>query len=548
MLTVSDAFKEAMVAPVRQFKAEADCRLNESDLTEITTFTQDDAIKTIEIQRVGDNSKFFGFGVCQRLNLHLIDLMDELSPLSSSEVNIRLGIVLPDNTVEFVSYPTFYISERNREEETGELSITAYDKLDTASVHHVQELQLEAPYTIEDFIVACGNLLGMGVTFENIPEGDFALYLNYPEGANFGGNESIRDALNAAAEAIQAVYFVDHNDNLHFKRLIIDGDALATITVEDYFTFDHSDNRRLDEVWHVTELGDNVSAKRSTIGSAQYVRNNPFWELREDISAIVENALANVGGLTISQFDCDWRGNLPLEVGDKVELRRICRDDCVAPAYVFDDVINYDGGYAHKTQWQYTNSDAETESNPSTIGEAINHTYARVDKINREITLYASRIDENSSEISSIKINTDAINASVSQIESVVQEGLDAANQQIETLSKEVSATMTAEGVQLAINSALENGVDKVETSTGYIFNDEGLTISKSDSEITTQITEDGMTVSKSGDVVLTANNEGVQAQNLHATTYLIIGTNSRFEDYEDINGESRTGCFWIGG
>ena len=59
-----------------------------------------------------------------------------------------------------------------------------------------------------------------------------------------------------------------------------------------------------------------------------------------------------------------------------------------------------------------------------------------------------------------------------------------------------------------------------------------------------TQITEDGMTVYKSDEAVLTANNLGVDAVNLHATTYLIIGTKSRFEDY----GSSRTGCFWIGG
>ncbi|MBE6782978.1 MAG: hypothetical protein E7536_03085 [Ruminococcaceae bacterium] len=62
--------------------------------------------------------------------------------------------------------------------------------------------------------------------------------------------------------------------------------------------------------------------------------------------------------------------------------------------------------------------------------------------------------------------------------------------------------------------------------------------------EIKTQITEDGMTVYKNDEEVLVANNEGVKAEDLHATTYLIIGTNSRFEDY----GNGRTGCFWIGG
>ena len=53
------------------------------------------------------------------------------------------------------------------------------------------------------------------------------------------------------------------------------------------------------------------------------------------------------------------------------------------------------------------------------------------------------------------------------------------------------------------------------------------------------------MRVSKGSEVVLTADNGGVEARNLHATTYLIIGGNSRFEDY---NNGSRTGCFWIGG
>ena len=47
----------------------------------------------------------------------------------------------------------------------------------------------------------------------------------------------------------------------------------------------------------------------------------------------------------------------------------------------------------------------------------------------------------------------------------------------------------------------------------------------------------------KNDEAVLIANNTGVNAVNLHATTYLIIGTNSRFEDF----GDKRTGCFFIG-
>ena len=572
MYVVSEAFTRAMVAPVRQFKANVLIRQNENDLLDTTLFTQDDLIKSIEIQRVGDKSKFYGYGICQRLNIHLVDLADEIAPVSNSAINIQLGIVLPDGTTEFVNYPTFYLTEKNRAEEDGELSLTAYDLLDKASQHLITELNLEAPYTIEDVAVSCANFLGVGLTLQDISSDDYAFNLDYEEGANWSGTENIRQVLDRVAEATQTIYYIDFNNNIRFKRLDIGGntiatsdgevlltsdgetlssgggEALATITENDYFSFNHGDNRRLVEVCHVTELGDNVSASLGITGTTQYIRNNPFWDLRDDIATIVENALANVAGLTINQFDCHWRGNLPLEIGDKIDLKQVCTDNCVESAYVLDDVITYDGGYSQKTQWKYENSVSETDSNPTSIGEALGDTFAKVDKINREITLYASQITENQSDISQIKMETDEIKASVTNVETTVDEGLAGVNEQIEKLTKEVEATMTAEGVQIAIKSALENGVEKVETSTGYVLDDTGLTISKSDSEISTQITEDGMTVSKSGDVVLVADNQGVFAQNLHATTYLIIGTYSRFEDYENLDGEARTGCFWIGG
>ena len=94
------------------------------------------------------------------------------------------------------------------------------------------------------------------------------------------------------------------------------------------------------------------------------------------------------------------------------------------------------------------------------------------------------------------------------------------------------------------VQSAMDDGVSKVVTSTGFTFDDAGMTVEKSGSEMKTQITENGMSVYQNSAQVLTANNKGVDARNLHATTYLIVGNNSRFEDY----GYDRTGCFWIGG
>ena len=107
---------------------------------------------------------------------------------------------------------------------------------------------------------------------------------------------------------------------------------------------------------------------------------------------------------------------------------------------------------------------------------------------------------------------------------------------------------MTAEEVITTVKTELtENGTTKVNTMIGK-FDDEGLTIDKLEAPTKTQVSENGMTVYRKDEtedrVVLTANSNGVDAENLHATTYLIVGKNSRFEDY----GNGRTGCFWIGG
>ena len=51
------------------------------------------------------------------------------------------------------------------------------------------------------------------------------------------------------------------------------------------------------------------------------------------------------------------------------------------------------------------------------------------------------------------------------------------------------------------------------------------------------------MRIYNTDEEVLKVDNSGVDAVNLHATTYLWIGKNSRLEDY----GETRSACFWVG-
>ena len=114
-------------------------------------------------------------------------------------------------------------------------------------------------------------------------------------------------------------------------------------------------------------------------------------------------------------------------------------------------------------------------------------------------------------------------------------------------LSGKVELKLDAEAVTIVVEKEIAKGVDRVETETGYVFDSDGLDISKAGEAISNSLTHEGMYVKKSGDDILVADKDGVQATDLHAKTYLIIGEGegrSRFEDY----GIDRTGCFWVGG
>ena len=689
MIETTQTSLDALVSPSREIKAKIDLF---DGTTKKATFTGSDKIKKFQIERAGEEGKFFGFGVSQKLELELLDKNRELNIVKGNTFDVYLTA---DTT--YTKILSCEVDSIKRDEKTNGLTITAYDALYRASGHQVKDLTLTKPYTIKDFCEACGAKLGVSV------KGIDTFLLSYPNGANFDGAETLREALDMVAEATQTIYFMDSTNALVFKRLDKAGANLLTIDKNIYFEYKNNGPRVLKTICSTNELGDDVSESGTTGDATQFVRDNAFWELREDITDLVHNAVVAVGGLSISQFECKWRGNFYLEIGDKIQI--LGKDNSSAITYLLNDTLVYNGGLNQISSWKYKDS-GETASNPTNLGEAIKQTYAKVDKQNKEITLLASEVktqteaikktvkqvdveyylstssstptggtwsteappwEENKymwsrqkitytdgtfairnatciagakggdgapgrgitsvsteyyistsetelaggawsenqpvweegkyiwtrskivynnptsteyttavcdatwkeinaiqgeqktliTDVASLKVAKDNIVASVSQITEVqtktsssltdlqntVTDQNNANAEQFETLTQKVESSMTADQVHLAISTELSKGVDKVTTSTGFTFNEAGLTISKTDSEITTNIDEDGMSIYKNNEEVLTADNTGVTQINATIKQYLIVGKNSRFEDY----GSDRTGCFWIG-
>lgn len=502
-----------LVSPARSIEGVVEL-YNGSTL--LNTFKHTDALSSFTISRAGD-TKFFGFGVCQEIEVKLVD-KERAIDIVKNQI-IKIAFKVNNNTV--YPAPPFYISEVTRDENTNELTIKGFDAIHKMKSHTIAELELEAPYMIEDILNKIASLFG--VWFGIYVEDRSAFSVIYPEGANFEGTETIREVLDDIAEATQTIYYMDYFNTLAFRRLEYMYEPVVTINKADYFTLESKTNRILSDICSATELGDNIITSTGKEGETQYVRDNAFWELNENITTVLDDAIALVGGTSIHQFNCKWRGNYLLEPGDKIAI--ITKDDNTIISYLFNDKYTYNGGLSADTSWDYGEKNGESTDNPVTLGETLKKTYAKVDKANKQIEIVAG-------ETTAIKMTTDSIQASVANI-----------TDDVDMLSKEVSAKMSEEDVTILIKSSINEGADSITTTTGFTFNEDGLNISKSDNEINTQITEDGMSIYRNNDEILVANNLGVQAEDLHATTFLIIGNNSRFEDYN----KNRTGCFWIG-
>lgn len=118
-------------------------------------------------------------------------------------------------------------------------------------------------------------------------------------------------------------------------------------------------------------------------------------------------------------------------------------------------------------------------------------------------------------------------------------------NSDIEGLNERISEIQqTSDDVSIRIQNIIDNGVDKVITETGATLDSDGLHVTKSGEEMESRIDYSGLYVERDGEAILKATNVGVEAENVTVRTYLTIGKNSRFEDYDT----NRTGCFYVGG
>ncbi len=264
-------------------------------------------------------------------------------------------------------------------------------------------------------------------------------------------------------------------------------------------------------------------------GSNAYVITGNFLlasDSHEALAAVAETLYGILRTVTYTPCKVRMPANLAVQAGDIVKLTD--GNDSTFSAYVMTKVQR-----GQRETLESTGS--ALRDNVLTNNNAqFSDLQGRVLEIETSVEGFRVENREQDEKISRMELSVDGIKTKVTTQETDL-------NQVTNRVSMVEQA---ADGLSLRVRSIVEDGTDRVITSVGYTFDETGLTVRKSGKAIKTQITEDGMTVYKNNNAVLTANSEGVNAVDLHASTYLMVGGRSRFENY----GTDRTGCFWIGG
>ena len=422
-----------------------------------------------KIERNAEDSKFFGTGVCQKMTLETI----------MTDFGSQVRTINPVSGVSGFTFstPLFYITEVIQDEVANKITYTAYDGLYFATLHKIKEANLPSTYTIKELaekaVALIPELSGVDTSSLNLPF----------TSANLSGEETCREIFDDIAEATQTNYYVNSENILCFKRM----NTIVSVNVPKTAYFEATTGAAyvLKTIMSVTELGDNASATAtgspdvSGIEVTQYVRENCFYTQLKDtqLKNALQYAINNVGNSYLYEYSIKWRGITATEPFDIISFAN--RDGLYVETVLFNDTISYNGGLIEQSSWSYKAQDETEES--SGIGERINNTFARVNKVDNTVKIHAGLINNLQEEYAELNVTVDGINTKVQKNSgdiSTLNQTATEINTQVQKNTGDISTlNQTATELRSEVTDANNNASQAVQTANSFsqrITNAEG--------------------------------------------------------------------------
>ena len=366
--------------------------------TLLYTLMPNDYLKSIEI--VSSPVKaFFGYAMSQQTTITFIDKLAELDIREGDTLRPFIGI--EDGTITYIQKPDFIVRKVDRKQNGIDLIVEGYDLIEKAKEFKPSSLAINLPCNLEQYFNAVCAVLGC--------QGHYGGLINFTitELPNYDDNNTLRDILNDLAGACGCICYMS-GTVATMKPLTASNPH--TINKADYFSLTTGTPLTLTSVISSNPLGDNVE---SGSGIPQILSDNGFLVNRTDRGAILDSLRDAVYGLTVVPYELEWRGNPNVELGDCIELES--KNGTITTFYLSES-MSYSGGLKASSNFDFTERDA-LHTNSSTIGEKLNETIAKVDKVNQTIELRVQEAVDDNATIAELKLSVGQIQGTVADLE-----------------------------------------------------------------------------------------------------------------------------------
>lgn len=386
-------------------------------------------------------------------------------------------------------------------------TIEAVDAMRKAAVPWVPSQDLKFPMPMDEAVQLMADVVGIEIDPRSQFESKYTI--DYPT-----ENYTIRDHFGFIAAAHGGNMIITPEGKLRLVRMY--GEPNATHSVgDDYVSL--TDNGTWPPVSRVTLMRDSSNGVTSGDDTGTEIVGTCFSATQD----MADDILRRLKGIQYRAYECNAPGVPPtVELGDVVEFDLFT----AMVAQINDDGQGYPSLSAPGQQ--------EIQERYPDDGPLTAEMRRELKSARAELTKSASEIR---AEVSGLKSDLDTATDDL-QGQLTDQAG------KLDELEQKTSFTVTQEQVEIIVSEAVA-GVDSVTTSTGFKFDDIGMTISSTESEFSALARPFGFYIKRGEENVMVADSDGVEAINMKVKNFLIIGK-ARFEPY----GADRVGCFWIGG
>ena len=531
MIPVSNDFKAAMKKPIKELDAYlqvGDSRISNSDDLIQFKISCDSSMCKTAMRKL--EAKFLGEH----------NLLDQW-------IHPCFGVRLENNTFEYIDYGSFLVTETTTSKDTGTTTIVAYDKMILAMTKY-EPLQVQYPINLIDYADALCTACGLELANETFINADWQVDRELYE--NIAGT-TYRDILGQIAEATASTCIIS-GDKVLFKYLTDAGEEL---------TYDNMIKLKLEPIYG--EINSVVLGRDPIIGEDVFLKDdesieeNGLTEFRivnnEIIDKNRENAIEPIyntlHGVSFYPFETNTEGLGWYEVGDGFTIVNDLGEEF--NTFLFNYNITIDGGIKEtlktnaetktQSQYQYASSVSKRVKNTEII---VNKQEGTIEELTSSVQGVSTAENNNYQELLA-KFGEYMPITDFTELENSVRQ------LQTDTYTK-------TEIQQIARGVGVDGTVVEAVISEIGTFDDNGLTIEKTNAKTKGNFNEKGMTITDAtgsidSELLFAGYDEVldetiVRTKNINVEKYLTIGKYSRIEDFIDDDNNEGTGIFFIGG